>query len=359
VRRVVTLGIGMLVLAEACGKKGPPLPPLRHNPQVVSGVRVGQQGENLVVFYQVPAISVDNLKLDGAEVELTVMEGVGKHAKKAGSARVTAAPGQQRTDLLPLPTPGHPVSVTVRVKSRGAWSMPSRPVTFDVQPPPPAASAVTAANDPAGVLVSWTPPPPTSTPTATASPTPSPTPRSTPRTTPSARAVVPTATPEAGYLVRRRLAATATVTPETLTLHPVAASPYLDDKAQPGARYCYTVLKVDSLQPLIASAESPEACLDVEDRRPPASPSGVALLPQSGGLEVSWSPAPEPDVLTYRVYRAPAGSELKKLVERTASERTYLDTTIVRGTKYRYVVTAVDRAGNESAQSTPVEGTIP
>jgi fibronectin type 3 domain-containing protein len=168
--------------------------------------------------------------------------------------------------------------------------------------------------------------------------------------------VTPTATPEAGYLIRRRLA---TATPETLTVHPAAAPPYLDDKAQPGARYCYTVLNVASTQPLVASAESPEACVDVEDRRPPASPSGVALLPQSGGLEVSWSPSPEPDVLTYRVYRAAAGGELKKLVERTASERAYLDTTTVRGTKYRYVVTAVDRAGNESAQSTPVEGTIP
>jgi fibronectin type 3 domain-containing protein len=110
--------------------------------------------------------------------------------------------------------------------------------------------------------------------------------------------------------------------------------------------------------PLVASAESPEACLDVKDLRAPASPTGVALLPQGGGLEVSWSPAPEADVLNYRVYRAAAGGELQKLVERTASERSFVDTTAARGTKYRYVVTAVDRAGNESAQSTPVEGTV-
>jgi hypothetical protein len=346
------------LLLGACGKKGPPLPPLRHNPQTIGAVRVGQQGDNLVVSYQVPALSVDSLKLDGAEVDLSVTEGLGKAARKGPSVRRTASPGQARVDLLPLPTPGRSVSVSVRVKSDGSWSLPSRAVTLEVQPPPPPASDVTAANDPAGVLISWTTPPPTATPTATVSPTPSPSPRSTAAARVALRATpTPTVPPkESGYLVRRRLG---TAEPETLTLRPVAAPPYVDDKAQPGASYCYTVLNVDSMLPLVASAASADACIDVQDLRAPAAPIGVALLPQTGGLEVSWSPAPEPDVLTYRVYRAPAGGALEKLAERTGSERTFVDRTAGRGTKYRYVVTAVDRAGNESAQSTPVEGMVP
>jgi len=354
---------GVALLLGSCGKKGPPLPPLRHNPQIASAVRVGQQGENLVIFYQVPALSVDNLKLEGAEVDLLVIEGLGKTAKKWPSVRVTAAPGQQRMDKVPLPPPGRSISVTVRVKSHGAWSIPNRPVMFDVQPSPPPASAVTAANDPAGVLVAWTTPPPTATPTATSSPTPTATPRSTPRSTPSARTtptVRPTESPappkETGYLVRRRLG---TAEAETLTLHPIAAPPYVDDKAQPGARYCYVVAHVDSMQPLVASADTSEACLDVKDLRAPAAPTGVALLPQAGGLEVSWSPSPETDVLNYRVYRTAPGEELKKVVERTGSERLFLDKTAAHGARYRYVVTAVDRAGNESAQSAPWKGRCP
>jgi hypothetical protein len=346
------------LLLGACGKKGPPLPPLRHNPQLASNVRVGQQGENLVVTYQVPVLSVDNLKLEGVEVELTVVEGTGKAARRAPLVRRTATPGQTRADLVPLPTPGRPASVTVRVKSKGAWSNPSKPVALDVQAPPPAASDVKAENDPAGVLISWTTPPPTDTPTATATATPTPTPRSTAPTRAMLRATpTPSAPPkESGYLVRRHLG---TAEPETLTQHPVPAPPYVDDKAQPGATYCYTILRVESMQPLVASAAAPEACLDVKDVRAPAAPTGVALLPQGGGLEVSWSPSPEPDVLNYRVYRAPAGGALEKLTERPASERSFVDKTGAHGTKYRYVVTAVDRAGNESAQSTPVEGTVP
>jgi hypothetical protein len=346
------------LLLGACGKKGPPLPPLRHDPQVVGNVSLGQKGENLVVVYQVPALSVDNLKLEGAEVDLNVVEGVGKAARKAPSVRRTATPGQTRVDLLPLPAPGHLASVTVRVKSKGAWSMPSKPVALDVQSPPPAASDVKADNDPAGVLITWTTPPPTDTPTATATATPTPTPRSTAPTHAMLRpTLTPTAPPkESGYLVRRHLG---TAEPETLTVHPVPAPPYVDDKAQPGAKYCYTVLHIESMQPLVASSEATEACLEVKDLRPPAAPTGVALLPQTGGLEVSWSPSPEPDVFSYRVYRAPAGGTLEKLTDRPASERAFVDKTAVRGTKYHYVVTAVDRAGNESAQSTPVEGSVP
>jgi hypothetical protein len=377
-RRGVPLVVGFALLLGACGKKGPPLPPLRHNPQVASAVRVGQQGENLVVSYQVPAMSVDNLRLAGAEVDLLVVEGVGKTARKSPSVRLAATPGQTRIDKLPLPAPGRSVSVTVRVKSQGAWSIPNRPVVFDVQAPPPPASAVTAANDPAGVLISWKTPPPTP-PTATPVPTASATPRPTPRARPGApvagasgstfpgeafglaagalAGVLPTPPPkEAGYLVRRRLGDAAA---ENLTVHPIAAPPYVDEKAQPGSRYCYTVLKVDSMEPLVASAEAPETCLEVKDLRPPAAPSGVALLPQGAGLEVSWSPSPETDILFYRVYRATAGGELQKVVERSGSERSFVDTTAARGTKYRYVVTAVDRADNESAQSTPVEGMVP
>jgi hypothetical protein len=370
--RPPSLVFGAALLVGACGKKGPPLPPLRHNPQPVSSVRVGQEGDNLVVFYQVPVISVDNLKLDGTEVQLLVVEGMGKTAKKSPPLRVEAKPGERRMDKLPLPPPGRSVSVTARVKSHGAWSVPNRPVVFEVQPPPPPASAVVATNDPAGVLISWTTPPPTATPTATASPTPSPTVRATARPRATARAtarpglasrhdaaggVEPTKPPkESGYFVRRHLGQTPA---ENLTLHPIAAPPYMDEKAQPGATYCYTVITVESADPLVASAETPDACLEVKDLRPPAAPTGAALLPQAGGLEISWSPSPEPDVLSYRVYRAGSKGPLEKLVERSASERTYVDKSVVRGATYRYVVTAVDRAGNESAQSAPVEGAIP
>jgi hypothetical protein len=358
----VRLVLGLALLAGACGKKGPPLPPLRHNPPPPSNLRVGQQGDSLVVSCQVPTVSVDGLKLEAVEVELVVTEGAGKAARKLQPHRAAAKPGELRTERLSLSAPGTVIAVVARAKARGGWSLPSRPVSFRVEEPPPAPSQVTANNDPAGVLVAWITPPPTPSPTvvptlaATAVPTVRSTPGSGLAAGLSAALLTPTPPRESGYFVRRRLEKG---DPAALNARPIAAPPYVDDSALAGAAYCYTVRNVASVEPLVASADAPEVCLTAKDLRPPAVPKGVALLPQAGGLEVSWSPSPEEDVIAYRVYRAAAGAALEKIAERTASERSFVDKTAAPRTKYRYVVTAVDRAGNESAQSAPVEGTVP
>jgi hypothetical protein len=321
--RRVWLILGLGAFAVACGKKGPPLPPLRHNPMPVTDVHVGQQGGDLVVSYQIPTTSVDATKLDEAEAELLIAAGAGKDAKKLAAPRVAAKPGERRTDTLPLPGPvDTALSVRVRVRSHGAWSGATLPIVFHVREQPVAPASVKAANDPAGVLVSWT-------------------------------ADTPSPAGTAGFVVRRRLDKGEAA---NLTTRPVPAPPYIDDAAEPGKTYCYSVRRVDSVEPLVASADSAESCLAVKDLRPPAAPTGLAALEREGSLEISWSPSPESDVKSYRVYRTDPGAQApEQIAEKPAPERTYLDKP-PRGTS-RYTVTAVDNAGNESAHSNPVEGT--
>src|SRR5258708_21933289 len=100
--RSAWLFLGLGVSAVACGKKGPPLPPLRHNPMPVTDVHVGQQGSDLVVSYQVPTTSIDATSVDEVEAELLIAAGAGKDGKKVAAPRVVAKPGERRTDTLPL-----------------------------------------------------------------------------------------------------------------------------------------------------------------------------------------------------------------------------------------------------------------
>jgi hypothetical protein len=207
-------------------------------------------------------------------------------------------------------------------------------------------------NDPAGVLVEWPTPEPTTAPT----PAPSPTAGSETAETADVPVKKPAAAP-AGYWVRRRPQGGEA---KNLTTRPVPAPPYVDDSAEPGRTYCYTVRHVVSLSPLVASPDSPEACLEVKDVRPPDAPRGVTLLPRVDHLEVSWSPSSETDLATYRVYRSRAGeTDAARVADLPPTARSYHDKDVTRGVSYQYVVTGVDRHGNESARSSPVSGALP
>ena len=126
-----------------------------------------------------------------------------------------------------------------------------------------------------------------------------------------------------------------------------------------GATACYVVRAVASTEPLIESAPSNEACVEVRDIAAPAPPAGLAVLPREGGLEVLWSPSAEADLAGYRVYRAAPGGPPEKVAEVESSRAAWLDETAERGVVYRYTVTAFDQAGNESERAEPVEASLP
>jgi len=126
-----------------------------------------------------------------------------------------------------------------------------------------------------------------------------------------------------------------------------------------GQRWCYLVGTVVSTDPVVESARSNEACVSVHDVVAPAAPSGVAALGSADGIEVSWSPSTESDLASYRVYRAAAGNAPERIGEVAPPETSLRDTSATAGTRYSYTVTAVDKAGNESAPSSPVPGTRP
>jgi hypothetical protein len=88
----------------------------------------------------------------------------------------------------------------------------------------------------------------------------------------------------------------------------------------------------------------------IVDRTPPAPPQGA--YPQTGDKTVTlfWWPNQEPDFDYYEVYWRFEGESRFQFLDDT-SNNFYVDRGLQNGTTYEYVVVAIDRAGNVSADS--------
>ncbi|TMQ66474.1 MAG: hypothetical protein E6K78_06350 [Candidatus Eisenbacteria bacterium] len=87
----------------------------------------------------------------------------------------------------------------------------------------------------------------------------------------------------------------------------------------------------------------------------PATPAGLAAQGASGSIALSWSPAPESDLVGYNIYRGPAGGALVKVnVVPTARTSYFRDIGLAALTQYDYAVSAVDSSGNESARTATI-----
>jgi hypothetical protein len=125
--------------------------------------------------------------------------------------------------------------------------------------------------------------------------------------------------------------------------------------------YVYVVRSVSTAASALESGDSTPVTVGPRDTFPPGAPVGLVAALLGGDtagsqvVDLSWSISPENDVAGYRVYRGEAdGARGQPLVPDLIPTPAFRDTTIEAGHQYRYTVTAVDRAGNESAESAPV-----
>ena len=106
-------------------------------------------------------------------------------------------------------------------------------------------------------------------------------------------------------------------------------------------------------QPL-SPAELPEGS-STDDAQPVSCSAPAGLL---GTLDISWSPHPNPDVVGYNVYRSlTSGGPFEKVNVDLVTNTTYRNSGLDSDKKYHYVITAVDRFGNESSNSVEVSAT--
>jgi hypothetical protein len=141
-----------------------------------------------------------------------------------------------------------------------------------------------------------------------------------------------------------------------------ASNSYRDTDFEFDKTYVYLLrIAVPANGGIIESTDSAPAIVTPKDIFPPAAPQGVigAVVAENGTgpavVDLSWSISPENDVAGYRVYRSEQESVRGELIQPALVPTPAVrDTSVQPGHRYWYTVTAVDRAGNESAASTPM-----
>ncbi|UIX32234.1 fibronectin type III domain-containing protein [Streptomyces sp. GQFP] len=156
----------------------------------------------------------------------------------------------------------------------------------------------------------------------------------------------------AGYRIYRRLNGSSFGgTPLATT----ASTSYTDTTLPvTGASYFYEVRAYDKAGN--ESAGTADKGVVTVDRTAPATPQAPTIVNESAanGLRVSWSAVE--GATSYRVYRA-IGAQGRFFEMGRTDKVSYLDTSVVEDVAYRYRVSAVDAAGNESGASPVVNST--
>jgi fibronectin type 3 domain-containing protein len=346
--------------ATGCGKKGPPLPPLRILPGPARDVQLRQVGTDVVLSAVLPQTTTDGSPLgEGMTVRVLRMKGtetlgVGSVSRRylqrqfEKDAKVIAE--LKGADLKHVvwgghlhfrdrdayqagrsPRPLRYLYALVIVDAEGRRSALSPPVQIEPHEPPPPPAALKATTAEGEIRLTWEPggPPPK----------------------------------EPLFNVYRREAASPTLDEIPLNHSPITEPAYVDGSFRYGQTYRFAVRMVaGQVPPLRESTDSPEVEVTPVDVYPPQAPSGLAVAVEGGVIKLYWFPNSEPDLDAYRIYRRKSGEEEFALLgEARADEASFVDATASPGVRYDYVVTALDSSErhNESPRSEAQSETLP
>lgn len=391
----------IVVSSIACGQKGAPLPPIVRTP-VAPVINANRRGEVIEMAVTVPAANVDGSRpanlvridiyaVNGAaasamtdlemmkrgtkvasvpvktprnadaavepgestdDAEPTVGEGLEQGSSSAIAETITASMlavltpradrrSREETDVTG-PLLGPPAVsqlrtyVGVGVDKRGHPGQFSRRVAVPLELPPPQPAPIAINYEEKKIVITWKPP----------------TPNQTVDTDVLVSQSFGSLQPRVAYNLYDA------TTGQLLNPKPVPEFGYEDTRMDFGANRCYVVRSVVVVaRRAVESEASGPQCQMLVDTFPPAAPKGLNTVATVGAINLIWEPNTEADLAGYLVLRAQAPSwEFARLTPMPIADASFFDT--VKGaTKFLYAVVAVDKAGNVSTQSEPVEET--
>ena len=354
------------VFLVACGAPGEPTPPTPVIPVAITDLTAHQDGDGVRLTFTMPSNSIAGVKLattpaveilrgalkpDGSpdlssfRVVYAIPGALVDNSRSEGHIGFTDPIAPEEIKALP----GRTLAYTVRTRaSQKRVSADSNVVSVRVFPVPERIASVEARVTEPAIELSWTAPARTSA----GDPLPA---------IIGYRIYRSEITPQAG-------SSSAPVPPQGKNETPssLLATSETNSYRDTSFAFDYTsvyvvrsVIQADGSE--LESATSPPLIVTPRDTFPPAAPQGVvaALLPavSPGALvvDLSWSISLETDLAGYRVYRSEQeGTRGQVLSPDLLPTPAVRDTSVQPGHRYWYTVTAVDRAGNESAPSAPV-----
>jgi len=314
-----------------CGYVGDPLPPSLKIPRPVSELTALQRGQRILIEFHLPELSTDGVSLRRlGEIDLRIgAEGVNPWRREIWEAHAYAIPvaPAEPGARVRVETPagswiGREVIIAARVAGpTGRFSDWSEFCALQVVRPLPAPEALAAQDRPDGVRLAWQ--------------------------WPDARA--------ARFRIWRRRGEQNTLALAAETDRPE----WTDAEVEYGVAYSYQVQAVLRAGDDLAESEpSRPVSITPEDRFPPPVPLRLRAAAAPDRVELSWEPASDEPGLTYRLWRSRDDAPAELLAEQL-TQPGYSDRSVSSGMRYTYAVSAVDRLGNESERSEPVEVILP
>jgi len=343
----------LLVVAPACGRKGPPFPPRPILPAAVGNLRAEPREAGVLLSWTKPSRNDDGSPLTDLQ-EFRVLRATGPlgatGAPTSAFVHLATVPAAQPTNagasgsLYAFRDDADGKGLTTGVQYRyrvqavnrqGEIGSPSAAVVVDLIPAPPEPAGVTAAAGDGTVDLAWQ-----ASPVADRSGAPS----------------------VKGYNVYRGVQP-GVYGPQPINAAPIPETRFRDAGVGNDTTYYYIVRSVaGDRPPWRESGDSAQVSVTPQDSIAPAPPAGLVAVPGERDVALTWDANREADTLGYVVYRRELPQVVSvRMTERPIPGTTFTDRTVRSGATYAYTVTAVDRSArrNESAPSAEVQVSLP
>ena len=336
-RRLATIALTVVFLA-ACGRKGPPLPPIIDVPETTTNLWVHQDVSDLVLLWKYPSLTrsgrtltdlqrVEVYRLEvpagqeqlaagqtGVEMQRQLMLSRGvKVASLEGDSLSAATRGENLEYRETLPPGAEGKAPPTHwyagrsVRHDRTVSALSNVVTWQRKPIPPPVTGLKVVPQADGLLVSWD---------ALKDP------------------------PGLKYYGERRSVPSGSW--DDLGLVELKDNPQLDSTAKQGLTWRY---RIRAALDLTAGPVSSEVEVRYKDIYQPPPAVNFICLPEPGIVRLRWDASPE-DGVTYKVFRRQGVGKWVHLTDQ-ATTAEFDDTNPLTGGA-DYAIKAVDAAGNES-----------
>jgi len=348
----------LLLMAAAligCGTPGAPLPPSLGIPKPVGDLQAVRKGDTVTLTWSAPSETTDGeliRKPGKMQLLRTISFETGTRKVIADlplepSLKQDRAPASTATDsLTSLLEPGairdFAVYSVVASSRSGKDAGPSNQVSIPLVPIPLTPQHVQATAVPLGVSVSWDQAWP---------------PRKESRLS-----------AQYAFRIMRRVEGSNSSTRVAQVTVGNEAMLFVDTGIEWEKHYEYWITPVtlwqlgDVRKGEVEGDDSQIASVFAHDKFPPSAPTALQAVFSEAAqpfIDLTWTSNTEPDLAGYNVYRHAAEEQPVKMNTELVKTSAFQDTSVRRGMKYFYSVSAVDLRGNESSRSQETSETTP